>query len=430
LATTVNDSIETAWEEWSRADSCHTGGALSFPDLERTALAEVFTSGEAIIRKHYRAFGDSKVPFALELIEAERLLDDTSNPAPGVQGKVRMGVELDDFGRAVAYYFRARHPGDRRWAMMEQDRIIRVPAAEIIHLRIVDRWPMTRGEPWMCSVMRKLDDMDQYSASEVQAARASSYYFGTIESPEAVGPLQTSPADGTQPTMEIESGLIQQLMPGEKLEFHSPNRPNQALDPFMRYMLREIASGLDVPYETLSNDYSQSNYSSSRLSLLDARDTWRVLQRWWLRSFREPLHREWLQTAVLSRSIQRVPIEAYIADRARYEAALFKVRGWGWVDPTKEVAAYKEAVMAGFTTITDVISQTAGGQDIEDVINTRKRELEMLDEAGIDVDTTVEEPQEPAPAPAPAPVAAPAAKEPEDTEDQAARPARVVSLGR
>ena len=44
-----------------------------------------------------------------------------------------------------------------------------------------------------------------------------------------------------------------------------------------------LAAGCGPSYESLSRDYSQSNYSSSRLSLLDDRDLWRVLQQWWLR---------------------------------------------------------------------------------------------------------------------------------------------------
>ena len=388
LAKRVNDDIEWRWIEWSRADACHTGGALHFADIERAAMAEIVTAGEVLFRKHYRRFGSSQVPFALELIEAERLLDDAHVPLAGVNGNVRMGVELDEFQRPVAYYLRKKHPGDRRWQGVERDEIIRVPANEMFHLKLGDRWPQTRGEPWLHNVLRKLDDLNEYTQAEIQAARASSYYFGTIESPESGNPLATDYNDGSQPSaMDIESGIIQQLAPGEKLSFHTPTRPNAALDAFVRHMLREMAAGLNVSYESLSRDYSQSNYSSSRLALLDDRDMWRTLQSWWIRSFREPLHREWLQAAVLSRAVTSIPIEAFAADTERYTAVLFKPRGWSWIDPTKEVAAYKEAVKAGFLTVTDVIAQTGNGMDIEDVLTTRERELKMMKEHGLSFDT-------------------------------------------
>lgn len=395
----VNAAIESAWQEWSDAASCHTGGALAFGDLERALIGQVFEAGEVFVRLHRRPFGRSRVPLALELIEAERVSSDLLEPtqrAPGTE--VRLGVEVDGFGRAVAYWIRTRHPGDLRLRMdTATDAYERVPAEDIMHLRLVDRWPQVRGEPWMHTALRKLDALSEYSQYEVDAARASAAYFGTIETPED-GPtsLETDKDASDRPLMEVETLTFQQLAPGEKLTWHAPNRPNAALDPFMRAMLREMAAGIGVSYESLSRDYSQSNYSSSRLALLDDRDLWRVLQQWWIRSFRLPLHRVWLQQAVLARAVGGIDIQAYAADPARYEAVRFKPRGWSWVDPTKEVAAYKEAIKAGLTTLTDVIAQTADGRDIEDVIETRRRELDMLDEADIDVDTTVPEGQEPA----------------------------------
>jgi lambda family phage portal protein len=174
------------------------------------------------------------------------------------------------------------------------------------------------------------------------------------------------------------------------MQFNNPSRPNAALDPFMRYMLREVAAGTGVSYESLSRDYSQSNYSSSRLALLDDRDLWRMLQQWFLRNFRLPLHREWMQMAVLARAIMPIRVEEYGVDPRKFDAVLFKPRGWSWVDPTKEVEAYKEAIKAGFTTVSDVIAQTGGGQDVEDVITTRTRELALFKQAALVFDTSPE----------------------------------------
>jgi lambda family phage portal protein len=425
LNAPLNTNIEAAWDQWCAADSCHTGAALHFHDLERMALGQVFEAGEVLIRKHYRAFGNSQVPLALEVIESERLAGDLVEPGgtAGLTNEMRMGVEVDDFQRPLAYWIRRSHPGDARSMVADGQRYERVPAADIFHLRLVTRWPQTRGEPWMHAVLRKLDDMNEYTQCEVTAARASAAYFGTISNPDGA---PEADAGTEQPVMNIEPLSIQALAPGEKFDFHSPNRPNSALDPFMRAMLREVAAGCGPSYESLSRDYSQSNYSSSRLALLDDRDLWRTLQQWWLRSFRLPLHRVWVQQAALANAITGLPVGQYAADMAKFEAVTFKPRGWQWVDPTKEVNAYKEAIKAGLTTLTDVIAQTAGGLDIEDVIATRQRELQLLDDAGIEVDTTVQEPM--APVVAAAPVAAEPTDDEEDDEDRPA--ARVLRMNR
>jgi lambda family phage portal protein len=283
-------------------------------------------------------------------------------------------------------------------------------------------------------VLRKLHDMEEYSAAELVAARMSANYFATIESPDDDPLPGAEKQDDGSKQIEIEPGVIEQLRPGDELKFHAPNRPNSALDPFLRYMLREVAAGVGVSYESLSRDYSQSNYSSSRLALLDDRDLWRVLQQWWVRSFREPLLRDWMQQAVMARAIGTISVEQYALDPDRYLTVSWKLRGWSWVDPTKEVNAYKEAVKAGFTTISAVIAQTGGGVDFEDVLTERQRELEMLDEAEVEVDTTVPEPVEPAVAGQPAAAAAPAgdgagnANDDEADDEAPAAPGRVLKM--
>ena len=60
-------------------------------------------------------------------------------------------------------------------------------------------------------------------------------------------------------------------------------------------------------------------------------------------------------------------------------------------DPTKEVAAYREAVKAGFTTISDVIAQSGGGLDAEDVFKARRKELDFINELGLSLTTNEEQ---------------------------------------
>lgn len=428
LAERVNDDIERAWKEWGRATSCHTGGVLSLVDIMRQCMAQVFEAGEIFVRKHPRKFGDSDVPLALEIIEPERIADDYAVPQVGGANVVRMGVEVDAFGRPVAYWVRDLHVGDiQRRIDGKNASLTRVPAAEIIHLRLVDRWPQTRGVPWMHAAMRRLNDMDGYSEAEIVAARSAANVVGFIKSPEAPPAEGGTTSERDTPELAFEPGMIEHLAPGEDFVGFNPSRPNPNMDPFMRMMLREVAAGIGVSYESLSRDYSQSNYSSSRLSLLDDRDTWRVLQQWFIRSFCEPLFREWLMLATFARAVRAVSVAEYATNPGKFEAASWKPRGWLWVDPTKEVTAYKEAIKAGMTTLTSVIAATGGGQDIEDVIRERKRELQMLEDAEIDVDTTVgqavAEPQ--------APEDPTASADPQDqTEDAAPAAGRVVNFAR
>jgi lambda family phage portal protein len=437
LRTSVNDAIEAAWAQWCMPENCSVGGELHFYDLERLALRQVVDAGEVFIKVHLRALGDSAVPMSLEIIEAERIADEYVRSADVSAGNiVVMGIEVDQYHRPQAYWVRDYHPGDHRLLAGKVDQTRREPASIMFHMRIFTRYPQTRGEPWLHTAINKLHDMDEYTSSEVTAAAMSAKIFGSISKspdmdPDIDGPSgATTEADGSK-SFNIESGVMYDLDPGESMNLHAPNRPNSALDPFLRYMVREVATGVGVSYASLSGDYSQTNYSSSRLALLDDRDCWKVLQQWWIRTFRQRLHSIFIRQAVYSRGIGAVSVAEYIADPMKFESVRWKLRGWSWIDPAKEVAAYKEAVRAGFTTITKVIDQTADGSDLEDIIEQRRAELDALEAADIPVDTTPTEAVEPVPV---EPTAQPDTEDDaednaeDDTEEEQQPAARVVAL--
>jgi len=376
----VNDEIEERWWDWGVADSCHVGGRLTFTNMEQQAVGQVFEAGEVFFRKHYVPFGNSRIPFALELIESERVADDYQVIGPIAPNSVmRMGIELDKFYRPIAYWFRERHRNDVRW-LGEPDRLFRVPANEIIHVSVLNRWPQTRGEPWMHTAMRRMNDMDAYVEAEVIKARGHAMRMGVIETPEGTESLGTAQPDGNV-EMEMEAGEVFKLNPGETWKDSISTSPNPQLDPFMRYLCREMAVGVGISYASVSGDYSQSNYSSSRLSLLDDRDLWRVLQTWFIEQFRQKVHNEWLRQAVLSRAIESIRVEEYGADQAKFEAVRFRPRGWGWVDPTKEVQAFKDAVRSNFMTLQDVLAMS--GADVEEVLEQRAEEVELTKSLGL-----------------------------------------------
>ena len=381
LQDNINDAIETAWANWSDRKVCHTAGLLGFADIERLVVGQLVEAGEVLVRKIKRPFGGSKIPFALEVIEADRLMDQYQTArAPNGNG-IRMGVESDEWGRPVAYWLHPNHPGDYQFASFQPSKFLRVPAEEIIHLYIVDRVPQTRGVPWFHATLKRMNNMAGYEEAEIVAARASANIVGFVISPE------TAPGDDVQSGQRIidsEPGTFKQLLPGEDFIGFNPSRPNSQMEPFMRFMLRSCAAGIGMSYESLSRDYSQSNYSSSRLALLDDRDLWRVLQGFFIRNFRAEIHKDWLEAAVLCGELA---FPDFYSNRAKYAAVRFKPRGWNWIDPTKEVTAYRLAVRAGFMTVADVIASTGGGVDAEDVFKARRQELDMMAENDLIFDT-------------------------------------------
>jgi len=383
----TNDAIEALWTLWgSKARWCHTAGRLSWPDLLRMAIRSVAESGEVLIRKVKRRFAGSPVPFALEIIESDQLIDNWSGRTPN-GNQIRMGVEVDEWQRPVAYWLYPRHPGDNMLSGVPQSNDYqRVPAEEIIHLAIFDRPNQTRGVPWFHAAMMKLRHMGGYEEAEIVRARASASIMGFIQSPEVDVPGEDADdADGLvngERVMDLSPGIIKQLAPGESFNGFDPSSANPAIEPFMRFMLRSFAAGAGVSYESLSRDYSQSNYSGARMGLLDDRDNWRVLQQWLIGALCQEVFEEFAAMAVLSGALD---LPAYESMPELYHAVRWMPRGWQWVDPAKEVAAYKAAVRCGFMSVADVIALTGG--DYEDVFLQLHREQGLAEEYELVLDS-------------------------------------------
>jgi lambda family phage portal protein len=375
----TNARIHQAWQRWSYKTRCDVSGLLSFYDMERLLCRSLAESGEVFIRIIRRPFGDSGIPFALQVLESDYLIDDDVQAAK--DGKtVRMGIERDEYLRPIAYNFYANHPGDVYAGNVRTARRIRVNAEDVIHLFIPERPSQTRGVTWFASALQRLHMLDGYENAELVRARASSALMGFITSPE--GELVGDDVVDGERVTDFQPGVFKYLDPGQSVEVPQLDAPDGQLEAFTRSMLRAAAAGIGVSFESISKNYSQSNYSSSRLSLLEERDTYKCLQRYFIENFHQIVFEKWLDMAVLSGTLS---LPGYETDPDRYRASKWVPRSWEWVDPQKEVAAYKSAVRSGFKTLGQVISEQGG--DIEEVLTMRQAELAMLDEKNIITDT-------------------------------------------
>ena len=404
----VNDGIEMAWRRWGRKGTCNTAGRLTFNDIERLAVASMCESGEVFIRMVRRPFGGGQIPFALEVIESDQLDEDYTGSSTVAGNEWRMGIEVDRWGRPVQYAFLTSHPGDTPFAHAAASRHQMIPADQILHLYTQERPGQTRGVPWFSSAIKRMHHLSGYEEAEVVRARASSSLMGFITSPE--GELQGDEVLDGDRVSNFEPGVFKYLAPGESVSVPQLDAPDGQFEPFLRAMLRAMASGLGCSYETISRDYSQTNYSSSRLSLLEDRDNWRALQNYMVENFHQPVYEAWLEMAVLSGAL---PLPNYEANPERYLNVRWMPRGWSWVDPAKEVDAYAAAVRNGFKTLADVVAE--GGGDLQDLLRARKAELELMEEMELSFDTTTGISEaEPEP---PEPMAPAVSEEPEEPED-------------
>lgn len=376
LVEIENREIEIAWKRWAKKSSCDVSGLKSFRMIERLVVRTLATDGEVLVRMIPKRFGKSRIPFALQILEAD-MLDENFNGIVG-KNRVRMGVEVDEWQRPVAYHFFSKHPGDSIFQdPSKMPERVRIPAEQVIHLFLPERGIQSRGVPWVVSAMFKLHQLKGYEEASVVRKRGVASIMGFIENPEAE--LQGDKVEGDERVWEFEPGTFRKLAPGEKVNVPNLGDPGGAeFDPFCRAMLRSTAAGLGSSYEELTKDYSQSSYSSTRQALISDRDNWRVIQDFITENFHQVVFENWLAAAVLSGAVR---LDGYYDEPDRFENPRWMPRGWQWVDPLKDVTANAQAVEAGFKNITDVLAEE--GQDFEEKMLQRKAEQAFLKKHGI-----------------------------------------------
>jgi lambda family phage portal protein len=370
----VNQMIEDAWMEWCKPENCTTSGSLSWCDVQNLLMRATARDGAPLIRK-VKGFGN-KFGFSLQLIEIDCLDLDYSVANVGNGNQVRMGVELDKWGKPVAYYILTQNPGDTFFMQAVTKYRERVPAEEIIHPFIRERIGQTREISWLTAAMMKLKMLDAYEEAEVVAARVGACKMGffTQEDPES-GYVGEEQENGSI-AMEASPGVLEQLPKGVKLESWDPDHPNQNYGSFVKSVLRGIASGLGVSYNMLASDLEGVNYSSIRAGLLEEREQWKAIQRWFIESICEPIFREWMEMSVVSGAL-KLPL-SQIND---YCCPEWKPRRWSWVDPKNDVEAIILAIENGLSTRTKSVSETGG--DFGDMLEEVKLENAEMEERGL-----------------------------------------------
>jgi len=380
----INRLIEEKWHLWTRAQYCDVAGRHSFHMMEGRATGALPEPGEAVFRIIRRPFGGSRVPLALEMIESDVLDEEYQGPTLAKLNEWRMGVEINEWGRPVRYAFLTRHPGDYWFqnAPQKGDKHVFLPAEDVIHLFIPERPQQHRGVPWFHSVMADAHQLQGYEEAAVIRARAGASVMGFVTSPE--GELDGDDVEADRRISEFEPGMWKYLEPGQNVSVPNISSPDQQYEMFVKNKVRRFASGFGCSYETLSRDFSETNYSSSRLSLLEDREHWKVIQSYLIENFHNRVFREWLDLAVLAGEL---PFDDYDARPERYDTPRWMARGWDWVDPLKEAKAYRQMEQAGYMTKAQIVAKLGG--DFFDNLTEFSREQQAAEELNVELDRDI-----------------------------------------
>lgn len=258
-------AIAKAWEKFEKTCDYDQRGPLA--GLISTAVRAMIVDGDALILRMATRNG-VKIR-VLEIDHLDTLRRETQLPNGGF---ITEGIEYDASGRRVAYWLFPEHPGGLTNLQRATWRSARWPASDVIHLFERQRPGQNKGATWLAAAVLDLYQLGQYQSAELIRKHVEACFAAFVTQPEDPAVknitgknLKTAGAlDGSGNLVEqIEAGMIHYLAPGSEIKFAEPSTNNGMAD-HEKSILRKIAVGLDVPYEMISGDLSDVNYSSYR----------------------------------------------------------------------------------------------------------------------------------------------------------------------
>jgi lambda family phage portal protein len=388
-AEELEKQINREWNLWSDSVDCDAARLSNFYELQQLAFLNWTMSGDVLILLPTWKRAGSIYDLRVNMIEADRCYTPPGKDRP--DDRIVDGVERNDRGEIEAYYIAKRHPKGR-FGMYNQE-FTRVSAygartgrRNVLHLMNRERIGQVRGVPLLAPVIECLKNMGRYSEAELTAAVVASYQTIFIETEndtneEPFGEIlpedqQVDRED--RGTVEMGSGAIVDLAPGEKAKLVSPARPNTAFDGFISSLCKQIGSALELPQELLLKTFT-SSYSASRGALLEAWKTFDMYRDWMVSGFCQPIYEEWMTEAVAKGRINAPGFFQDTAIRKAYTKAEWYGASRGQIDPLKEVQAAQVRVQCGFSTGTKEAMELTG-TDFRDNVAQMKQEARMTSE--------------------------------------------------
>ncbi len=350
---------------------------LVFRRMVRLWLRSLSTDGDIL-----PVFTDQ----GMRTFEADQLISPHGRAPEGKN--IINGVHVDPAtGRDLGYYVGKRTY--RGFAGKEfEDAATYIPATDAIFPANYERVSQTRGVPILTSAMKVFEHFDGYLDAEQIAAEVNSNltYFIKRAKPEFwVDENGNLPNwvqaeigdDGTEQQLrKSEPGAILTGDVGDELDMLNPGRPSESFEPYVIITLRMIGCGIGMPLELVLLDFSKTNYSSARASLLQAYRTFRCWQRFAIDEMLNPVYMRWIGQAI---------VECDLTLRDDAFAVGWLMPRWARIDPLKEILAAEKAVSMGIDTLEDYIERER--QTLGDYVTKRSRELKAFRDAGIPTTT-------------------------------------------
>lgn len=336
------ETIIANWEYWSKnvIDASNQWNLLNTLEW---VVESLITDGEAFIYINPK--------FELVPIEADLIDERVTLPL----NRWRLGVQCNSVGEPIAYALLQRAPDDPYGDPMASLQYKTVPAKDIIHIYDPHQYSSKRGMPWLRSVLNLVKEISEYEANVHRRNTAISLHPYFLETPDPgaadlTGKRNVASASPNTIKFGNDPSTLVPVPPRTRIVAPPRDSSYDATNQFLDRLLVKLSNGLNISYESLIGDYSNSSYSSARLSRNIDLETWSRVQNIVINKFLHPIFTRWF--------VHNFSHEALDSEFLYAPAYIdWAGRTWPPVDESKTAEADAKALASGTTTRSDILSR-------------------------------------------------------------------------
>lgn len=273
--------VDDLFDEWQKV--CNANGTQDFYATSYTIARMLVGDGEAFIRKRTRRLSDGlPVPLQIQVLSSE-FCDWHKSTVLG-SNTILNGIEYDQLGRRRGYWLHPNNPAGH-WPTLSGSNVSNlVSAGDVAHV-FEKQDERQRGEPWLAPSITEIREVKDYEIAEGVRKKTESCLVGVViptksddanigfiesrgggeEAPDAGPPLLDMAGN---PVNRMEPGMFAVMRDGGDIKFNTP-AISAGIESYLRTRYRSIAAGARVPYSLVTGDFSQDNFASGQLGLID-----------------------------------------------------------------------------------------------------------------------------------------------------------------
>ena len=356
-----NEEIEAEFMQWSEA--------VKIPQKLRMMRIARCQDGESFGVLATNPKVRHCVKMDLILVEADR-----------VSGELRLveddnsvdGITYDQWGNPVNYRVLKYHPGDLRFTTAEE--ALYIPAEYMLHIFRPDRPELHRGIPELSAALPLFAQLRRYNLAVLSAAEAAADFAAILytDAPPDGEAANVPPMDA----LELERNMMLTVPAGWKMAQLDAKQPTANHGEFVKIILSEIARCAVSTYGSVSGDFSGHNYASGRLDNQLYHKNILVDRSFWEAEVLNHIFYMWYREySLLRRNFRELqtPRHAWFWD------------GFVHVDPTKEATAQEIRLANSTTTLAAECARD--GRDYMTVLRQRAKEIKLMKELGIPINS-------------------------------------------